>query len=83
MPEGCGGKPGFMKTGLTRWGWKAPVWVATALIAWCGCEARAQSQGALVGKPAPEFHVQGIYSEAYSLEPFKGHILVMQFGTSW
>ena len=39
--------------------------------------------GALVGKPAPSFEVQGPYNEAYSLESFKGHILVMQFGTSW
>ncbi len=39
--------------------------------------------GPLVGKPAPEFHVQGIYHESYSMEKFKGHILVMQFGASW
>ncbi len=42
-----------------------------------------ERQGRLVGKPAPEFHVQGIYNEPFSLETFKGHILVMQFGSSW
>jgi hypothetical protein len=36
-----------------------------------------------VGKVAPEFHIQGIYNEPYSLETFKGHILVIQFGASW
>jgi len=39
--------------------------------------------GPMVGKTAPEFHIQGIHDEAYSLETFKGHILVMQFGASW
>ncbi len=42
--------------------------------------AHAQS---LVGKRAPEFHIDGIFNEAYSLEKFKGHILVLQFGSSW
>ena len=27
--------------------------------------------------------VQGIFNETLSLETFKGHILVMQFGASW
>jgi len=46
--------------------------------------SQAQSrQGSLVGKPAPSFQLQGIYNEAYSLDQFKGHILVMQFGSSW
>jgi hypothetical protein len=46
--------------------------------------AEAQGRGSgLVGKPAPEFHVDGIYNETYSLEKFKGHILVLQFGASW
>jgi hypothetical protein len=29
------------------------------------------------------FQIQGIFGEPYSLELFKGHILVMQFGSSW
>jgi len=46
--------------------------------------AHAQGRGSgLVGKPAPEFHVDGICNETYSLEKFKGHILVLQFGASW
>ncbi len=45
--------------------------------------AYSQQRGSLVGKAAPEFHIQGIYNESYSLEKFKGHILVMQFGASW
>ena len=40
-------------------------------------------QGPLVGRKAPDFHIQGIYTEPYSLETFKGHIMVMQFGASW
>ncbi len=58
-------------------------------IALLGCSsleqvARAQDrQGPLVGKPAPEFHVQGIFNEPFALDTFKGHILVMQFGSSW
>ncbi len=40
-------------------------------------------RGAMVGKQAPPFQLQGIYNESYSLETFKGHILVMQFGSSW
>jgi hypothetical protein len=46
------------------------------------CQAQSR-QGALVGKPAPSFQLQGIYNETYSLDQFKGHILVMQFGSSW
>jgi hypothetical protein len=49
-----------------------------------GSVAQGQDRpGRLVGERAPEFHIQGIYNEAYSLQSFKGHILVMQFGTSW
>jgi hypothetical protein len=45
---------------------------------------QAQSrQSALVGKPAPSFQLQGVYNEKYSLDQFKGRILVMQFGSSW
>lgn len=51
---------------------------------WSGREALAQGrQAAMVGKHAPPFQIQGIFHEAYSLETFKGHILVMQFGSSW
>ena len=55
------------------------------MIALCNLphEGYAQGLGSLVGQKAPEFHIQGIWGEPYSLETFKGHILVMQFGTSW
>jgi hypothetical protein len=61
------------------------AWAAAFLSGWaCAITSQAQSrQGALVGKPAPSFQLQGIYNENYSLEQFKGHILVMQFGSSW
>lgn len=72
-----------MSTSLLRWVLNPWSWGIAGLVAWCGCDARAQRQSAMVGKLAPEFHIQGIYNEAYSLESFKGHILVMQFGSSW
>ncbi len=67
------------------------IWHGRALLAvillsgWVNVfPSAAQSrQGALVGKPAPSFRLQGIYNETYSLDQFKGHILVMQFGSSW
>jgi hypothetical protein len=43
----------------------------------------AQSRGTSLGQKAPGFHITGIWGEPYSLETFKGHILVMQFGSSW
>ena len=63
-------------------------WMAlAAVLLGCGAQvitSQAQSrQGDLVGKPAPNFQLQGIYKETYSLDRFKGHILVMQFGSSW
>ncbi len=64
--------------GVASWG------VVLAGIGLLSISAQAQrGQRAMVGKNAPEFHVQGIYNENYSLESFKGHILVMQFGASW
>lgn len=46
--------------------------------------AQAQSrQSGLVGTRGPNFRLQGIYDESYTLDQFKGHILVMQFGSSW
>ena len=54
----------------------------TALLLPRLAHAQGRSSG-LVGKLAPEFHIQGIYNESYSLEKFKGHILVLQFGSSW
>ncbi len=60
--------------------------IAAGVFVLCGLASPAYSQGRgspLVGKPAPEFYIQGIYHEGYSLEKFKGHILVMQFGASW
>ena len=67
-------------------GWRRRVVLAVALLGVCAqvTSCRAQSRrGALVGKPAPNFQLQGIYNEPYSLDQFKGHILVMQFGSSW
>ncbi len=59
-----------------------PIIVAAVCIP--NGQAKAQTRsGILVGKAAPQFQVQGIFHERYSLETFKGHILVMQFGTSW
>jgi hypothetical protein len=60
-------------------------WCLATLLAACCLAAQAASNrsGSLVGQKAPEFLLHGIYSEDYSLEAFKGHILVMQFGTSW
>jgi len=60
--------------------------LAAALLSCCVqvTPAAGQSrQSRLVGKPAPSFQLQGIYNETYSLDRFKGHILVMQFGSSW
>jgi hypothetical protein len=65
---------GFLRTVL----WLAPVILAVRASGGAGVK-----QGPLAGKPAPAFQVQGIYGEDCSLEAFKGHILVMQFGTSW
>jgi hypothetical protein len=63
---------------------KQCYWLAALFGASCfSSQAAKDGQGPLVGKRAPAFHVQGIYDENYSLETFKGHILVMQFGTSW
>ena len=64
-------------------GW--PLLGAALLSCWMSAAGSpAQSrQDALLGKPAPSFQLQGIYNEAYSLDLFKGHILVMQFGSSW
>ncbi len=60
-------------------------WCLATLLATCCLPALAASErpGPFVGKKAPSFLIHGIYSENYSLETFKGHILVMQFGTSW
>lgn len=60
--------------------------VAALLLGCCAQVTPYQAQArpdALVGKPAPKFQLQGIYGEKYSLDQFKGHILVMQFGSSW
>jgi len=60
--------------------------LAAVLVGCClsGGPSEAQSrQSRLVGKPAPSFQLRGVYHESYSLAQFKGHILVMQFGSSW
>jgi hypothetical protein len=63
---------------LSRWSWLAVV------LSTFGAPAPAAlRQGPLVGRKAPPFHIAGIYNEPYSLEMFKGHVLILQFGTSW
>jgi len=61
------------------------VWLAAGLVGWCGLQHDGYAQGrrTMVGQKAPEFHIAGIWDEPYSLDTFKGHILVMQFGSSW
>ncbi len=56
---------------------------AAGLVTSAQTGAAQERGGALLGKPAPAFHLNGMYHEDYSLESFKGHILVMQFGASW
>jgi len=66
--------------------WRGRAVLAAALLS-CFTQVipgQAQSRPSpLVGKPAPSFQLQGVYNETYSLDQFKGHILVMQFGSSW
>ena len=57
-------------------------WLSLLLLSCCISSGAARSCS-LMGKKAPAFHFQGMYQEPYSLETFKGHILVMQFGASW
>ena len=74
-------KAGSLKPSLNRW-----TWLVTLLIGVSSGRLDAGSPGRpgpMVGKAAPAFHIQGIFNEPYSLETFKGHILVMQFGASW
>jgi hypothetical protein len=61
------------------------IWLGACLIGLCAWPQNgyAQRQGALVGQKAPAFNIPGIWGEPYSSETFKGHILVMQFGSSW
>ena len=61
------------------------IWTVAFTAAWVasGAASAEARPGPLVGKTAPAFRVEGIFHETYSLETFKGHILVMQFGTSW
>ena len=61
------------------------VWLAALLIGLCALSQHgyAQGRGTLVGQKAPAFNIPGIGGEPYSSETFKGHILVMQFGSSW
>ncbi len=58
-------------------------WLAAVLALHSGSGQAALRQGPLLGKKAPDFHVQGIFNESYSLDTFKGRILVLQFGASW
>jgi hypothetical protein len=65
-----------------------PQWfLAATLLSGVGGSSREgwaqEQQGPMLGREAPPFQVRGIFGETYSLETFKGHILVMQFGASW
>jgi hypothetical protein len=73
----------FMKAGDLRMFLRSTLWLAPAIATLSASGAQAIKQGPLLGKPAPAFHIQGIFNEPLSLESFKGHILVMQFGASW
>ncbi len=75
-----------MKADGSSRGWWSRALLAVVVLG-CGaqvspCQAQSR-QSALLGKPAPSFQLQGIYGETFSLDQFKGHILVMQFGSSW
>ena len=59
------------------------IFIGAASAVYGGADNPPVGQGQMVGQNAPVFRVQGIYSETYSLEQFKGHILVIQFGSSW
>ena len=74
-----------MKRPGAKWLLVEGVWLAAALIGLCAMQRDgfAQSRGTSLGQKAPDFHITGIWGEPYSLETFKGHILVMQFGSSW
>jgi hypothetical protein len=75
----------MMVESLSRF-WPGRALLTAALFSCCVSEAPSQTQSRqsrLVGKPAPNFQLQGAYDEMYSLDQFKGHILVMQFGSSW
>ncbi len=72
-----------MKAGDLRMLFRSALLLAPWVIALSVNGAAAIKQGPLLGKPAPPFQIQGIFQETLSLEAFKGHILVMQFGTSW
>ena len=66
--------------------WRGRAVLTAALLGCLVSVAQSQAQprkSRLLGKPAPAFQLQGIYNETYSLDQFKGHILVMQFGSSW
>jgi hypothetical protein len=67
------------RIGLNHWYWLASLLAASCLSS----QAARNGPDPLLGKQAPAFHIHGIYDEDYSLEAFKGHILVMQFGASW
>ncbi len=72
-----------MKAGDLRTFLETALWLTPAIMALSAGGAEAVKQGPLLGKPAPAFQVRGIYNESLTLESFKGHILVMQFGASW
>ncbi len=72
-----------MKTRQWRVLLSTALCLAPAILALSAGGAQTYKPGPLVGKPAPAFQVQGIFGESLSLESFKGHILVMQFGASW
>ena len=75
-----------MKADLFNGRWRSSALLAMVLLSLCapvtGCHAQSRKSN-LLGKPAPDFQLQGIYDETYTLAQFKGHILVMQFGSSW
>ncbi len=59
---------------LTLGGW---------LAAHSAAGLQTDGKGSMYGKRAPDFRIQGVYGETYSLAALRGHVVILQFGTSW
>ena len=68
------------------------VFAVAWLIVFClfagGCSVSGElpdvdGKGSMFGKKAPDFEIKGAYGEVYSLDRLKGHVILLQFGTSW
>src|SRR6267143_2080190 len=43
----------------------------------------AQSEQPMIGQTAPSFNLQGVDGKTYSLEQFRGNIIVIHFAATW